>query len=301
MNNMKQYILTALLAMAAGMGMVSCSDDDPDGPNVFDGQPPLRDSLDTWLQNNYTLPYNVDFKYKMEDIEADHSYTLVPADSAKSAKLAIVTKYMWFDAYAEAMGMDFVKSYSPRIIHLVGSRAYESNGTFVLGTAEGGLKVTLYMVNELTDDVLTSYDTMTSYYFHTMHHEFTHILNQKRPYDTSFNQITESGYTSTSWYQTPDSTAHGKGFITPYAMSEGNEDFAEMTSVYITNTPEYWQSVLDEAQRIGGDEAVSALNQKLKIVRTYMQESWNCDIDYLRSVILRRGEEMSTLDLEKLK
>ena len=298
---MKHYILTLMLALTAGLGFVSCSDDDPDQPTIFPITSPDRDALDLWLQKNYTSPYNIDFKYKMEDIESDYSYTLVPADSAKSAKLAILVKYMWLDAYAEAMGQDFVKSNIPRVIHLVGSYAYNSNGTVVLGTAEGGLKVTLYMVNELSDDVLRNYDAMTEYYFHTMHHEFTHILNQKKPYDTSYNKITESGYISGNWYQIPDSTAHGAGFITPYAMSEGAEDFAEMLSGYITHTQAYWDNILADAKKVGGDTAVEALEQKLEKVRNYMQESWNCDIDEMRAVILRRGTEMSSLDLEHLK
>ena len=290
-----------MLALVMGLGFVSCSDNAPDDPTIFPVTSPQRDSLDLWLQKNYTSPYNIDFKYKMEDIESDYTYTLTPADSAKSAKLAIIIKYLWLDSYAEGLGPDFVKHNVPRVIHLIGSPAYNSNGTMVLGTAEGGLKVTLYMVNNLTDAMLSSYASMTQYYFHTMHHEFTHILNQKKPYDTSYNKITESGYVSGNWYQIADSEAHGKGFVTPYAMSEGLEDFAEMLSTYITYTPEQWQAILDDAQENGGDEAVSALNQKLNIVRNYMQDSWNVDIDVLRAAILRRGSELSSLDLEHLK
>ena len=298
---MKHNIYMLMLALVMGLGFVSCSDNAPDDPTIFPVTSPQRDSLDLWLQKNYTSPYNIDFKYKMEDIESDYTYTLTPADSAKSAKLAIIIKYLWLDSYAEVLGSDFVKHNVPRVIHLIGSPAYNSNGTMVLGTAEGGLKVTLYMVNNLTDAMLESYASMTQYYFHTMHHEFTHILNQKKPYDTSYNKITESGYVSGNWYQIPDSVAHGKGFVTPYAMSEGLEDFAEMLSTYITYTPEQWQAILDDAQKVGGDEAVSALNQKLNIVKNYMLDSWDVNIDVLRAAILRRGSELSSLDLEHLK
>ena len=298
---MKHNIYMLMLALVMGLGFVACSDNDPDGPTIFPVTSPERDQLDMWLQKNYTSPYNIDFKYKMEDIESDYQYTLTPADSAKSAKLAIIIKYLWLDSYAEVLGPDFVKLNVPRVIHLIGSPAYNSNGTIVLGTAEGGLKVTLYQVNSLTDAMLESYASMTEYYFHTMHHEFTHILNQKKPYDTSYNKITESGYVSGNWYQVQDSVAHGKGFVTPYAMSEGLEDFAEMLSTYITFTPEQWQAILDDAQKVGGDEAVAALNQKLNIVRNYMLDSWDVDIDVLRAAILRRGKELSSLDLEHLK
>lgn len=298
---MKRYIFVIMMALGAGMALVSCSNNDPDSATIFPTDSPERDAFDLWLQKNYTSPYNIDFKYKMEDIESDYTYTLVPADSAKSAKLAILVKYLWLDSYAEVMGQDFVKSYVPRVIHLVGSPAYNSNGTMVLGTAEGGLKVTLYMVNNLTNSVLTNYDTMTTYYFHTMHHEFTHILNQKKPYDTSYDKITESGYVSGNWYQVEDAEAHGKGFVTPYAMSEGTEDFAEMLSSYITKSEAQWQAIIADAEENGGTTAVEALEQKLTMVRNYMSESWNCDIDVLRNTILRRGKEMQSLDMEHLK
>ena len=81
------------------LGFVSCSDDDPDGATIFPTDATDRDNLDQWLLTNYTYPYNVDFQYKWQKIESDMKYNLVPADSAKSAKLAIIVKYLWFDAY----------------------------------------------------------------------------------------------------------------------------------------------------------------------------------------------------------
>lgn len=91
---MKHNIYMLMLALVMGLGFVSCSDNDPDEPTIFPVTSPQRDSLDLWLQKNYTSPYNIDFKYKMEDIESDYQYTLTPADSAKSAKLAIIIKYL---------------------------------------------------------------------------------------------------------------------------------------------------------------------------------------------------------------
>ena len=195
-------IYSLVLAAIVALSVTSCSNDDPKDDTIFPTTTTPNDPFDKWLEANYTYPYNVDFKYKMEDVYSDMKYHLVPADSAKSAKLAIITKFLWFDAYAECVGPDFVKANVPRIIHLIGSPAYNSGqGTMVLGTAEGGLIVTLYMVNKLTNQMLTDYDTMNEYYFHTMHHEFTHILNQKKPYSENFQHITESGYISGDWYR----------------------------------------------------------------------------------------------------
>lgn len=45
-----------------------------------------------------------------------------------------------------------MKTYSPRVMQLVGSAAYDSQSSIVMGTAEGGLKVTLYNVNIIDVD-----------------------------------------------------------------------------------------------------------------------------------------------------
>ena len=268
---MKKYIVF-LLTLTLSMGFTACSDDDPSGTSIFSTATINRNDFDRWLLKSYTYPYNIDFKYKMEDIESDMKYTLIPADLTKSAKLAIIVKYLWLDAYDEVAGQDFTKSNVPRMINLVGSPAYNNNNTQVLGPAEGGLKVTLY-------------------------HEFTHILNQKKPYNTAFNQITESAYVSGDWYFVDNSAAHQAGFVTPYAMSEGTEDFAEMLSVYVTTSSADWDALLTDA----GTTGAPIIIQKLDYLRTYMQESWGIDINQLRDVVLRRASELSTLDLDYLK
>ena len=294
MKKIYSLVLAAILALS----VTSCSNDDPKDDTIFPTTTTANDPFDKWLEANYTYPYNVDFKYKMEDVYSDMKYHLVPADSAKSAKLAIITKFLWFDAYAECVGPDFVKANVPRIIHLIGSPAYNSGqGTMVLGTAEGGLIVTLYMVNKLTNQMLTDYDTMNEYYFHTMHHEFTHILNQKKPYSENFQHITESGYISGDWYRKNQRMANTQGFVTPYAMSEAREDFAEMLSVYVTTPPSGWQKIMTTA----GKKGAPLIQAKLDIVRNYMKKSWNLDIDQLRDIVIRRASELNSLNLNELK
>ena len=300
---MKKYLYIAMLGLAVCLGLGSCSEDAPSDPTNFPTTPVERNAFDQWLLKNFTYPYNVSFLYKMKDIESDMTKNLVPADSAKSTKLAIIIKYLWFDAYAEAIGPDFIKENVPRVIHLIGSPAFNSNGTIVLGTAEGGQKVTLYTVNSLTDKNLKDYSYLNDYYFHTMHHEFTHILNQKIAYNKSFDKVTASGYVSGDWTNVEDMDAQKKGFVTAYAMEEGKEDFAEMLSTYVTSTPTQWEKILSTAGANMVDETLTArqaIEQKLSIVRDYMSKSWGLDIDKLRDAVLHRGNELSSLDLEHL-
>lgn len=91
--------------------------------------------------------------------------------------MARLVKYLWFDVYGTVVGEEFLKENGPRIIHLIGSPAYNPiSGTIVLGTAEGDIKVTLYSCNDLDP---TNIDMMNEYYFKTMHHEFAPHLTSK--------------------------------------------------------------------------------------------------------------------------
>ena len=290
-----RYLLIAVLFTLAG-SVVSCSKDNLDSTSIFPETQSKLDKFETWMENNYTLPYNVDMQYKLNDIETEGKHNLVPADSAKSAKLAIITKYMWFDAYNEVAGQNFVKLNSPRVVMLVGSPAFNSDGTETLATAEGGYKVTLYRVNELTKATIYNYNWLNFYFFHTMHHEFTHILNQKKPYDEAFDKITPTTYVSGEWYQLGEEECLKEGYISNYARSEPREDFAELLSFYVTDSPQKWNDRLQRA----GTKGASLINQKIALVKSYMKNSWNIDIDDLRDVVLRRGKSLKKIDLEHL-
>ena len=102
--------------------------------------------------------------------------------------------------------------YVPKTFHLIGSPAYESSGNMVLGTAEGGKKITLYNVNDLNVKKI-NIEKLNDYYFETMHHEFAHILHQKRNFDPSFNRISEGKYVGADWYYYM--TAEGKSSMRP--------------------------------------------------------------------------------------
>ena len=226
---MKRNILLAAIVIACGtMVLTACNDDKGGGDSIFPTTAVKRNTFDQWLYKNYTMPYNIEFQYRLKTEETDKAYNFVPADSAKTAKLAIITKYMWFDAYAETVGLDFVKENVPRIIVAVGIPGYTRYRTEVVGSAEGGYKVTLSKVNALTDDLLKDYGSMTGFYFHTMHHEFMHILNQKKPYDESFDDISRADYVSGNWTSVPEKQAYSQGFVSPYSMENPAEDIAEL-------------------------------------------------------------------------
>ena len=285
------YILSAVFLLTA----VSC-EEKLDDKSIFDTSAPERNEFDQWLLENYVYPYNIDVKYRLEDIESNMTYDLAPADINHSITMAKIIKYVWLEAYDEVAGIDFTRAYVPKQILLVGSPAYDPNqGTMELGTAEGGLKVILYMVNEI-GEMRDNIDDLNTYYFRTMHHEFSHILHMTIPYDPTFETITESAYIGSDWYTMDDSTAHRRGFVSPYAMDKPEEDFVEIIAHYVTHDETWWNALLADAQETGAD----LINQKFNIVRDYLSDIWDININELREVVLRRESEIDELDLEHL-
>lgn len=276
------------------MSFIACEEKPLDPTSQIIDSKLEQNEFDKWLVTNYIEPYNIMFKYRMEKNESDFNYWLVPATYENSIKMAKLMKFLCFEPYDELTGSkEFIKSYYPKMIHLVGSGAYRNNGTFVLGTAEGGLKITMYFVNEMVID--PAY--LNEYYFKTMHHEFAHILNQIKPYSTDFNAISGPDYVTDTWSDAwaSEREAQQNGFISEYASSEHGEDFVELLSIYVTNTPEYWNNVLKNA-----GAGAEKINAKFEIVYNYMLNSWNIDLNELRDIIQRRQGEIDTLDLETL-
>lgn len=292
---MKQLI--GIFIALATLSLWSCSEDDLDPNSIFGGTETgkVPNEFDTWLLNNYTLPYNIEFKYRFEDMETDDTYNLVAADYDRSIALAKFTKYLWLESYEELLGPDFIRTYCPRLLFLVGSPAYNTDGSVVLGTAEGGLKITLYNVNSIS---LTSIDVeqLNYWYFKTMHHEFAHILHQTKNYPTEFNEITPSGYQPTGWVNVSEQEALDMGFVSPYASSETQEDFVEIIAIYVTNTAEYWDNLVGSASA----EGQGYINQKLEIVKDYMTTTWGIDLDELRDIVQRRSQEVAQWDVNDL-
>ncbi|MDO5447163.1 MAG: putative zinc-binding metallopeptidase [Prevotellaceae bacterium] len=249
-----KYIGIGALATIIGLGVIlsSCSSDSL-GDSIFDTNDyPLDKTsytfpLDSFCKANFQEPYNLQFLYKMKDISSDMDYNLVPCTYEKGLDLAVLSKYLWFDVYRDNVGNGdlFLKKYSPKIIHIIGSKAYNpGSGTERLGLAEGGLKITLYNANDVD---VKDIDYINEYFFKTMHHEFSHILNQNINRPTDFDLISNGKYNAEDWGDTPDSVALGRGFVSPYASKQAGEDWVEVIANYIVKDTVKWNQMLNTA------------------------------------------------------
>ena len=287
------------LMVASAMAFGSCSSDDPDTSISVITQPNTEiNDFDRWLTANFNEPYNIDFKYRYEDIEGDFDYYLVPARYEDAITMAHLVKYLCVETYNEVAGTDFTCRYFPKMFYTVGEWEYQNNGTYILGTAEGGRKIFLAGLNYLPES-LGNAGLLNQRYFKTIHHEFTHILNQTKTIPAAFQTVTYDGYVGDMWSESPYNGQYlNNGFISSYAQHSYTEDFAEMLSIYITNSETAWNNTVASASTDGR----SAISQKLDIVRDYMQSNFNIDIDELRDVVQRRQADVvnNKVDLSDL-
>lgn len=292
-----------VLIIAALVSFTSCNNDaDLDPKSIFpdDVDSSTQNDFDRWILDYYTHPYNIQFEYRYSDKEAHVEYNVVPAEYDKSIGVAKLVKHLWVDAYNELMGRDFLRQYSPRMIQLIGSAEYKEDGSEVLGTAEGGMKIFLNKVNILNLEE-PNMQVIKFYYIKTMYHEFGHILQQTKNYSTDFNTIS-TDYQGPSWVNVGDYEAHGEtealdmGFISAYASSEPGEDFVEILSFYIVYGKAYWERMLSLASESGANKML----QKFALVKDYLTEKWEIDIDQLEQIVQRRMAEVAELDLSTL-
>ena len=301
---MKKNILYAILLATGAMTLGACSSDDPDeGKSVIVTPNEEQTEFDKWLEVNFATPYNIDFKYRYKETESDYDYYTVPAKYNDAIKMAHLVKYLCVETYNEVAGTNFTRRYFPKMFFLIGEWEYRNNGTYILGTAEGGRKILLAGLNYLSDNIAKGPEYMNYFYFKTIHHEFTHIMNQTKEIPADFQLVTGDKYVGDMWSEEPYNKEYlANGFITAYSQNSYQEDFAEMLSTYITNDASQWEEWLEEADKAAAEKAKKTgetttapselLSSKLDIVRRYMKESFNIDIDVLRETVQRRQADV---------
>jgi substrate import-associated zinc metallohydrolase lipoprotein len=265
-------ILTTIIFVSVAFGCEDAYNDavDESKTDYVTNDPKYpRTELDNWLLSNFTDPYNIEVKYRWDASEGDIYRTLVPPKVSQIQPLMEVVKDVWIDPYSELAGETFIKTFCPKQFLLVGSARYNIDGTFTLGTAEGGRKVVLYVVNQFVQSDRSALKSM----MHIVHHEFGHILNQKVAYPSAFRELSSGIYTG-DWRFFSLAAARANGFITNYAMASPDEDFVEMIATMLMEGKDGYEAILDcEANAM----SLQILRKKEQLVVQYFREAFNID------------------------
>ena len=294
------YLSIILMAATAGCKKHTNLGNVDDIPGLG-GDTWVKGPIDYWIYDNLTKPFNISVKYKWDQFELELNKDLVPPKEEKIIPVMQAVKMVWIDTYIAEAGDVFMKTLCPKFFVLCGSASWNTDGTITLGTAEGGRKIVLYVLNDFRTKAMPDYtpsDSLTiKQMFHTIEHEFGHILHQHVLYTEDFKRITPGIYTA-NWNNVSDNAARRDGFVTAYAMSAPDEDFVEMISTMLTEGRGGFDRIVNSipaGTSVNGTsqtDAIAKLRKKEATVVSYYKDVWGIDFYSLQTRVRSAVESL---------
>lgn len=279
---MKRYLFSFLV-----LALVGCYPEEK--LNVDETEYELEmTALDQYIQTQFTDEYGMAIRYRYVD------RYLSPGERVTPPKLEVVRPMLdfienyWIEPYLEvANGDEFFRDHVPAEIILLGGYIFNEDGTVTLGTADAGARITFTAVNELDPEN----EEWLFMQLNTVYHEFAHIVHQRYRLPTAFETIAATGYTSAgSWYNLTDEEALERGFVSPYATSSPNEDFAETVAFYLFDREFDSHFTIDEGECADADcESRNAgrakLRQKISAISAHYEKVTGVSLEELREAV----------------
>ncbi len=249
---------------------------------------PSEDPLDQYIRTNFLEAFGVAVRYRYVDRFVDPTKRVTPPrKELVEPMLGFLTEF-WIEPFMEVEnGETFFKNHVPAEIILIGSPIYNSDGTITLGTADAGARITLTEVNAFDE----ADEDWVFLQLRIIYHEFSHIVHQRYNLPANFQQISPEGYTSSgSWFNVTDEEALQRGFVTPYATSSFDEDFAETVASALYDPNFYKTYINDETDCTTQDclarnEGRALIRRKFNAILAHYEQSTGVDLLEIRAII----------------
>lgn len=281
-NNFRNIVLGGIL-----LGLTACSNDDKLSKDSVLIDKEVDNSREGIYLRETFGDYGISVMYKWDRNQYGESQdvlrSLYPAKRENVIPAMELVDQVWLKSYEEAFKEEFLlRIKGPYEFLLAGGPALNDNNTRTLGLATAGKRITFFELNDVVRNKAAAQQ-----FIHTIQHEYIHIINQDSPFDEKeYGKETVGDY-STGWYNVSPATALELGFITPYASNNIFEDFAEMASYMLSNTPEQLHALLETLKFQNADGTFSykpgrqKILNKVEFVRNYFKENFNKDFDEL--------------------
>ena len=158
----------------------------------------------------------------------------------------------------------------------------------------------------LTNQNIEYLKRLKDVYLRTMYHEAAHTFHQRVEPTTDFDKITSLDYRQADWisgWKNEKKNSIEYGFITNYASQEPHEDFAELFANYVIFSADEWEKQLVKADVIPAGRTRSGrsiIEEKIKIIKDYMLNTWGLDMDKLREQVQKRYPDFARQDFTKM-
>lgn len=303
MKTTKTFFLIIAISLLTSCKKEDFNPSDANNINGLGGDTWAKGPIDQWIYDTLTIPYNISIKYKWDQFEdlGDITKILVPPKEEYIIPILSAVRKVWIDTYITEAGEAFFKKLCPKYFYLIGSPAFEQNGTIKLGVAEGGRKIILLAINYSKVKGMADYNPADSFWikemFHTIHHEFGHILHQNVLYPQDFKNLNANLITS-NWTDYTDEQALSDGFISAYAMNNSDDDFVETLSIMLVEGKAgFERMVASIPPGITGrgttqEQAIERLRAKESIIVNYYKQVYNINFYSLQTRVHSTVESM---------
>ena len=209
-----------------------------------------EDELDVFINKNFIEKYEIVVSYRYDDQLLDGGTRGVPVKTEVIRPMLNVILKGWIEPFtATPEGKEFFGRSSPSLIVLYGGLFWRAPGIAILGFAESGVQISLTSINNVNFESVGSLGNVIN----TLYHEFAHNIHQQYNLPPGYEEITPSGYTSSgSWRAVTSHEALSGGFVSRYATSSPNEDYAEVFAGLVVD-PDFDLTFLTPNPNCGSD------------------------------------------------
>ncbi len=254
--------------------------------------------LDHYIQLAFAKKYNVDIAYRYDDKVTDRRYLLAPVKEEKALEYLNLIDYMFFQVYAASTPEGYLQTHTIKYLNLFGSSGYAIDRRMA-GAAPQGM-IWIYNINELntqyTKDVRENYIS-------TLFHESAHTLHEERAYPPEFDKLSSLEYQKQDafsyWWRTGKNAGYA-GFVSDYASTDADEDFAELFAYYVLDSDSEWAERLKAAEGKNRTDAKytgrEIIEKKVAIMKAYLHSEYSADLDKIRAEAQKRLPKVATMD-----
>jgi len=248
----------------------------------------LENELDIFIEENFTQEFGMAIRYRFVDRFISPFERATPPREEIVRPMLDFIQTFWVEPYLEVEnGEAFFRNHVPSEIVLLGSPLFNDDGTITLGTADAGAQITFTNVNALD----MSDDFWIELQLQTVYHEFAHTVHQIYKLPPAFETISPAGYTSPgSWFNLPEEEALQRGFVSPYASSTPNEDFAETVAFFLFDDEFQEEFLTDEAdcateECVSRNEGRERIRQKLASISDHYLDVTGVNLEEVRNAV----------------
>lgn len=260
----KSHLLSFALVVAL-LPVSSCFEEEK--LNVPVRQNPVSDDpIDVYIRENFIEKYGVAVRYAFVDKFVEVGKRVTPTKrELVIPMLDFLTEYWIVPFISVPNGRKFFEKRVPAEVVFIGSSIFNEDGTITLGTADAGARITLTEVNLIDENN----QAWVFRQLGTIYHEFAHIMHQNYDLPPNWITISPEGYTSAgSWYTLTDAEALERGFVSPYATSSDNEDFAELVA-FLLYHPDFYDRYITEEPNCNTTACTARNEGRKKLVKKY--------------------------------